>query len=223
MLRVRVCVALMLSIVQAAAPSSLQGLSVAGHTEPAPDELAEGVRARLAEGGARVQSGQTVLEFWWVGALPATQALDPGPASWSAVLEGSLVGAVRLSEIYPDIRGRTIDPGVYTLRYGVQPADGDHLGISPFREFLLLSPAAEDVDAAPISHNDLVDLSKRSINVSHPAVWSLDPPVSDAEALTAQTTEEGHAAVVFEVPVAFEEQTAGSLRFGLILVGRIEA
>ena len=53
---------------------------------------------------------------------------------------------MRVSGTFKEIRGKVVKPGVYTLRYGQQPQNGDHLGISPFREFLLISPAAIDKD-----------------------------------------------------------------------------
>ena len=221
MFRVGMCV-LLLGVTQGVNLSSFQDLLVSGHTELPPEDLVVDMRDHLAEGGTRVQNGQTVLDFWWVSNLPATKDLGSDRLSWEVVQEGSLVGAVRISKAYKDIRGRTIDAGVYTLRFGVQPADGDHLGISPYREFLLLSPASEDKNGGPISHNDLIGLSMRSINISHPAVWSLDPPVTDAELLTVQPTDEGHTAVVFEVPVSYAQQVGSSLRFSLILVGLIE-
>jgi hypothetical protein len=49
-------------------------------------------------------------------------------------------------------------------------------------------------------------------------VLSLDPPVSSGAPLAVAQTDAGHTAVVFEVPTA-----DGSLKFGLILVGLIEA
>ena len=56
--------------------------------------------------------------------------------------------------------GAVIKPGVYTLRYGVQPDNGDHLGVSPHRQFLLISPAADDRNPAPQGHDGTVELSK---------------------------------------------------------------
>ena len=53
---------------------------------------------------------------------------------------------MRVSGPYKEIRGKVVAPGVYTLRYGLQPQNGDHLGISTFREFLVVSPAAVDTD-----------------------------------------------------------------------------
>jgi hypothetical protein len=196
---------------------SANALSAAKLAEAPPPELAPAVRALIADSGARVTVPGASLDFWWVKSLPQQGA---GAPSWQHVEEGTLVGAVRVSAVYKDIRGRVVKPGVYTLRYGIQPANGDHLGVSPFREFLLLSPAAADTDVKPTGHDGTVDLSKQTIGGSHPAVWSLDPPVlADGAPLSPTTNDAGHEAIVFEVPTA----AGAPLRFGLILVGKIDA
>ena len=155
------------------------------------------------------------LDFWWVKSLPVQAAAD---VTWMQVDEGSLVGAVRLSAAYRDIRGKTIKPGVYTLRYAVQPSDGDHLGVSPYRDFLLLSPAAEDTGDTPTGHDGTIKMSRDTIGASHPAPWSLDPPVT-SEPLYSTGTDMDLTYIVFEVPTT----GAKPLRFGLVLVGRIDA
>ena len=193
------------------APADLTG---AKHSDAAPPELAAAVTATLAPGGVRATVGANTLTFWWVKELPVKSATR----AWSEVQEGTLAGAVKIEKDFRDIRGRVIKAGTYTLRYGIQPANGDHLGVSPFREFLLLSPAAADTDPRPRSHDEAVDLSKQTIGGSHPAVWSLDPPSAPDPPLTVHTTELGHKALVMEVPVA-----GGVLRFGLVLIGKIEA
>jgi len=185
-------------------------LSGAKHTDPVPAEIAASVSAKLTPGGVRAAVGANTLTFWWVAQAPA--------ASWSGMPEGTLLGAVKVEKDFRDIRGRVIKAGTYTLRYGIQPANGDHLGVSPFREFLLLSPVSQDGDPAPKTHDGLIDISKQTIGGSHPAVWSLDPPIAAAPPLTIHTTEFGHKALVMEVPVA-----GGTLRFGLVLIGKIEA
>jgi hypothetical protein len=203
--------------VVAAVLLSANALSASKHTDAPPPELAPAVRALLASAGARVAASGTTLDFWWVKALPLQ---GTGEASWEQAEEGTLVGAVRVSAAYRDIRGRAIKPGVYTLRYGIQPANGDHLGVSPFREFLLLSPAAADTDVKPSGHEGTVELSKQTIGGSHPAVWSIDPPAAaEGAALSPRTNDAGHEAILFEVPTS----SGAVLRFGLILVGKIEA
>jgi hypothetical protein len=125
---------------------------------------------------------------------------------------------MKVSAPFRDIRGRTLKAGTYLLRYALQPQNGDHLGVSPHREFLLATPAAEDTTPGVLGHDPAVDLAKKSINISHPAVMSIDPPVATAAPLTVSQNDAGHTSVVFEVPTV-----QGPLRFGLILVGLIEA
>ena len=196
-----------------------QGLEAQPHKEPVLQELAAPVRAALADGGVRVTVSGTVLDFWWVKSLAVTAT----PLGWAAVPEGSLVGAVRLSTGFRDIRARAIRPGVYTLRYGVQPENGDHLGTSPFRDFLLLVPAAFDTEPPARGHKGTIELSIRTVGGAHPAVWSIDPPIASEAILGRHTTELGHEAVVFEVQCVRDGKPAGALRFGLVLVGSIDA
>ncbi len=181
---------------------------------PAPSELAAEVQSLLSSEGARVAIGATTLELWWVAALP-----DSGNATdWSGVPEGTLVGAVRSAQAFKEIRGKTVKPGVYTLRYGLQPQNGDHLGASPFREYLLLSPAVADTDPKPLGFDGTVALSKQTIGASHPAALSLDPPIATTGVLSAVRNDLDHQGVVFSVKTS----AGGGLKFGLILIGVIE-
>ena len=193
-----------------------QGADLSGtkHTDPVPAEIAAPVAAKLAPGGVRASVAGNTLTFWWVTELPVKAS---APA-WSDAPEGALVGAVKVEKTFRDIRGRVIKPGTYTLRYGIQPANGDHLGVSPFRDFLLLSPASVDTDPPPKGHDGTVDLSKQTIGGSHPAVWSIDPPVASEAPLAIHTTDLGHKALVVEVPAQ-----GGAVRFGIVLMGKIEA
>lgn len=198
-----------------------QTLAAAKHAEEPPVELADPIKLLLASGGQKATVGTAEVIFWWVKAVP----LKPGsaPAAWGQVPEGTLVGAVRLSAALDDIRGRRIKAGVYTLRYGVQPDNGDHLGVSPFRDFLLLSPVSLDKDPATIEHDPLAEMSGKSIGSSHPAAWSIDPPAATEEVLSIRTNEAGHKSVILQVPAARDGKDAGTIRFGLILIGEIEA
>jgi hypothetical protein len=207
--RVLACIAI---VALAAAPALANDVSVTKHTDGAPDEIAASVKASLAPGGATAKVGENTIQFWWVTKLAAA-AND-----WKSVPEGTLVGAMKLAAPFRDIRGRNVKAGVYLLRFALQPQNGDHLGVSPYREFLLATPAAEDTSPEPLGHDPAVELAKKSINISHPAVLSLDPPVANSAPLAVAQTDAGHTAVVFEVPTA-----AGSLKFGVVLVGLIEA
>lgn len=198
-------------------------LEASRHKEPLPSDFSAPIAALLASGdGVRVTVDNVVLDFWWVKGLSVKSGSEG--AKWADVEEGSLVGAVRVSADFRDIRGRIIKPGSYTLRYGIQPQDGDHLGVSPFRDFLLLSPASLDKEATPRGHDGTVEISKRTIGGSHPAVWSIDPPAAGAQPLlSSHKTDLNHDAVIMDVAVTRDGQPAGSLKFGVVLVGRIEA
>lgn len=180
-------------------------LSGTTHSDPVPAEIAAPVAAKVAPGGVRATANGTTITFWWVKDLPAV--------SWKEVPEGTLIGVTKLDADVRDIRGHLMKAGVYTLRYGIQPATDDHFGISPFRDFLLLSPAAIDKDPAGVSHDAMIDLSKQTlVNSKHPAVWSIDPPVGKDAPLSVYTTDLGHKSLIVEV---------GTLKFGIVLVGRI--
>lgn len=196
----------------AVSPALANGITVAKHDAPPPDPIAAPVKALLAPGGVTATVGDVAVQFWWV------KSLDAKAAAWSGVAEGTLVGALQLPAVFKDIRGRNIKPGVYLLRFAVQPANGDHLGVSPHREFLLATPAAEDTNPAPLGHDPAVELAAKTINISHPAIFSIDPPAASQAPLTVVETPDGYTAVVFEVPTAH-----GGLKFGLVLIGHIEA
>ena len=182
--------------------------SVTPLTDKPPADLAAGVAARLAP-AAKVTIGAAGLDIWLVQSLERTAA---GPG-WSNVDSGTLVGAVRVSGEFKEIRGKAVKPGVYTLRYGLQPQNGDHLGISAFRDFLLLSPAAIDKDPKVLGFDGAVALSKEVIGTAHPASLSLDPPEDAPGAvLSAYKNEHGHDGVVLQI---------GGLKFGLIVSGLI--
>ena len=179
---------------------------------PPPDELAAPIRGSLTP-VAKVTANTATLELWFVTSLPAGSAND-----WSQVAEGAVVGAVRVAGPFKEIRGKTVKPGVYTLRLGLQPQNGDHLGASPFREYLLLSPAGIDKDAKPLGFEGTVALSKQTLGASHPAALSLDPPSGAGAPLSSVTNELDHKGLVIEVKTA----AGGTLRFGLIVIGIIE-
>ena len=194
---------------------SAASLTAASHSDPLPSDLHASVAALLKPGGLRAVADGVTLDFWWSAAVPTG-------SGWSGVPEGTLIGAVRLSAAFRDIRGSVIKPGTYTLRYGLQPDNGDHLGASPHRQFLIISPAADDRSAGPLGHDGTIEISKGAVGGSHPAIWSIDPPAAAAAPLSMHTTDLGHQAVIVELP-AGESGAAPTMKFGIVLIGRIEA
>ena len=75
-----------------------------------------------------------------------------------------------------DFRGQAIKPGTYSLRYELIPEDGNHLGVSANRDFLLAVPVASDADPnASFEFQQVVNMSKPAIGGNHPSPWSLVP------------------------------------------------
>ena len=194
----------MLFAILALVLSQAADLSGVKHTDPVPTDIAAPVAAKVAPGGVRATANGTTIPFWWVTDLPG--------AAWADVPEGTLVGAVKLDADVRDIRGHVMKAGVYTLRYGIQPANDDHFGISPFRNFLLVSPAAVDKDPATVDHDGVIALSRQTLGGKHPAVLSIDPPAAKDAALAVYTTDLGHKSLIVEV---------GKLKFGIVLIGKI--
>ena len=194
----------MLFAILALVLSQAADLSGVKHTDPVPTDIAAPVAAKVAPGGVRATANGATITFWWVTDLPG--------AAWADVPEGTLVGAVKLDADVRDIRGHVMKAGVYTLRYGIQPANDDHFGISPFRNFLLVSPAAVDKDPAAVDHDGVIALSRQTLGGKHPAVLSIDPPAAKDAALAVYTTDLGHKSLIVEV---------GKLKFGIVLIGKI--
>jgi hypothetical protein len=76
-----------------------------------------------------------------------------------------------------DFRGQALKAGTYTLRYGLQPDDGNHLGTSEIRDFLVGCPPKTDTSAMRIEDvKELFKLSATSASGTHPAIFLLFPP-----------------------------------------------
>jgi hypothetical protein len=196
--------------------SAPQSITVTTAAVSIPPELAPPVTAALSTDVVTVTTGTTKLEFWWVKTLALNDGAAGAP-SWAAVPDGSLVGALRLGADWSDIRGFTVRPGVYTLRFALQPQNGDHLGISPNREFLLPAPAADDLTPDPIGYDGAVALARKTSRRAHPGSISIDPPTSPGRPLSTATNDLGHQIVIVSVPTS-----AGALTFGIVVHGTIE-
>ena len=116
--------------------------------------------------------GAPLLEIWFVAKEP-TGGQPQDSASFTSIPNGALLGVVRFAKTHRDRRGQTVKPGVYTMRYGLFPLNGDHLGVAPQRDFLVLSPAAVDASTATVDNFDtLMDMSKKASGTPHPLVFS---------------------------------------------------
>src|SRR5258708_15276157 len=162
--------------------------------EPAgapPSEAAAAIVATLNKTGTKITGPNgAYVEIWLRASLPSGFKSTESSVSLPTIQVGTLLGVLRFSGKGADRRGQTIAPGVYTLRYGNFPINGDHQGVAPQRDFLLLSPAAADLSVDNLKDFDsLMALSKKASGSTHPAVLSFwkadsDKPGFEKEAQT---------------------------------------
>lgn len=169
----------------AARMASAQGYKAETLSEAPPNELAALVRDGLASTGIRVTGPSGPLCDLWLGKAVPGKANAPAALGvlYPQLAQGTLVGAIRFPSPVKDYRKQLIKAGVYTLRYALVPENGNHMGVAPQRDFLLASPASEDQDAATLTIDQTLALSRKATGSNHPSVWSLGPPEDHPKSL----------------------------------------
>lgn len=174
---------------------------------PVPEDLPEDLARRL-EPGLELK----VLRLWPVA---ETTESDQGTGelgiAFPNLAPGALLGVVEIREPWTDYADHRVPPGLYTLRYGVQPADGYHMGLTLYRDFALLVPLERD-PGGPISIEDAIDASRRSSSGSHPGVMALVPLPDASDEASTDLRENDLGQPTLSVAI-------GSLRVGLVVSG----
>jgi hypothetical protein len=143
---------------------------------PPPSGVPAPIAGTLQKDGSKVVAGNgtAFCEVWFRTAVPSGPKTTEDGATVPSIPLGSLVGVLQFPARGSDRRGQNIKPGIYTLRYSLHPVNGDHQGVAPQRDFLLMVPVADDPgpDAKP-GFDDLVKLSSKASGTPHPAVLSM--------------------------------------------------
>lgn len=161
--------------------------------EAAPkDGLAPEIAALLSPTGFKVIRGESrvVCEVWLCKEWPIKETKVGGEVLYP-FQPGQVMGVARYPRKGSDFREQDVPAGLYTLRYGQQPVDGAHVGTSPTRDFLLLTPAEKD--KSPDIVADFKALSKASAQTtgtSHPAILSLQRLSDSKESLAIRHQED---------------------------------
>jgi len=167
----------------------------------ADQSASESVRTALEQKGYRIVLGNSPLcDIWLRSGVPTRQKVDELGANYTELAESTLVGVISFLRASTDYRGQAIKPGAYTMRYGLLPNDGNHLGAAPSRDFLLLIPVAADKNVdAQFKFEELVKLSKMASGTGHPAPLSLVYPEGQKDAPTLIENDQGHVVFVTKV------------------------
>jgi hypothetical protein len=149
-------------------------LAVAAADPPA--EVAEPIRTALDGKVLRLHSGDApFFEFWFRKELPLANQPAGNTLELGTIQEGTMLGVVKVDTQRYDFRNEEIPPGVYVIRFGIQPEDGNHLGVAPTRTFALLIPADHDTKLDPVVHNDLMKAAATINAAKHPSNLNLQP------------------------------------------------
>lgn len=193
--------------------ASAQDFKAAVGTTTVPAEIAAPIRALLAPVSTNVTSGNApYCEIWTRASIPA--ASTPNNAlgvAYTTLVDGEIVGAIHFDAAVKDFRNQAVQPGTYILRYALQPVDGNHQGVSDYRDFLLLTPVAQDIAAGNLADKDLYVLSRKAATTGHPSVWSLVPTDGAPTLLPGikANTDEEFTAVYFKAAVGPSPTTIG--------------
>ncbi|MBM3815024.1 MAG: hypothetical protein FJW20_25675 [Acidimicrobiia bacterium] len=182
---------------------------------PPPTEVAPAISALLSKTGHKIltTSGQLYCEIWFVAQPPAGHTSSEVDLMWKTAPPGSVIGALKFHAEGHDRRGQIIKPGVYTLRFSMFPINGDHQGVAPNRDFLVIIPAAGDQDPKPVPVFDaLMKMSRPASGTPHPAVLSMWIVESDFQPGLSQL---GESDWVINHPL-------GNIKLALIIIGKTD-
>jgi len=203
-----------------AADKPAYSIKVVADSAP-PAEVQEPIRKLLKAGSVQLSDakGDVLAEVWLRKEVPvkATEAQIKNGLTYREVAVSTVVGALRVSKTIFDYRKQKINPGVYTLRMGQQPMDGDHMGTAPYSEFVLACPAADDKKADLMEMKALHELSAKATE-SHPAVFLLFPGKGATATPTLVNKGTGHWVLLWQLDATAGDKK-GPLLIGLTLVG----
>ncbi len=142
------------------------------------------IAAALQTDGHKIvgADGKALFEIWFRNELPKAAPNQEENVTFNTIPHGALLGVIKYEAPGSDRRGQGIKPGVYTLRYSMFPINGDHQGVAPQRDFLLLVPVAIDTDInATPTYKALTAESMKATGTPHPGVLSMWKAEADAK------------------------------------------
>jgi hypothetical protein len=187
------------------------GAPTSSHVPKAVLDMLEPQGARLAN-----NQGAALCEVWLRKAVPVNPGASPSSDIMYAVIsEGTFLGVLRFPNPATDFRSQAIKAGFYTLRYALIPQDGNHMGVYPSRDTILLSPVAADKELdKTLRGDDLIKLSRQASGTPHPAFLVMAPVNGDSFPSVFKD-EQGHWNLQLKVHVP-----GGDLPIAVTVVGK---
>ncbi len=168
----------------------------------------------LQKQGFRIASSSGPwAEIWFRSSLPTGPKTNEENVSLVTVPHGAFLGVIHFIAPGADRRGQPIKPGFYSLRFSLFPVNGDHQGVAPQRDFLVVTPLAEDKDPnSTPNFETLMNMGRKASGTPHPAVLSVWKADTD---FAAGFAKQGENDWVLQTKI-------GDTPIALILVGKAE-
>src|SRR5574338_1403523 len=165
-------------------------------------DASDKVKAALDTTGYRVFLPNTLqaCDVWLAQDVPVTKRSDAKGAIYPDFVDSQFLGVITFPKGgRRDFRGQTVRTGSYTMRYQLLPSDGNHLGVAPNPDMVLLVPIGDDPDPkVNFDFGKLVELSSATAHSAHPAVLEMMPP--ESAGLSVTQTDDGW--IVVQAPVS---------------------
>jgi hypothetical protein len=201
--------------------ASGQDYKMAKLDSPAPSGVAPEIGSLLESTGFKVFKGSSVVcEIWLAKEWPIAADATTGGEVIYPLTPGQLIGVIRYPRKTEDFRGQEIAAGTYLMRYAQQPIDGAHVGTSPTRDFLALTPVAKDRDPKTIDYKALVEASKEVSGTAHPAILSLQRVEEGAMPESIREVSEREWVIANFVGKAKQGGGTKDLPMALVVVGK---
>ena len=181
----------------------------------------EALRKVLQPTGQKVflPDGNEYCDIWLRMAVASAGNREVEGAVFPQFSESELLGVITFPKSTTDFRGQPLAAGTYTMRYALLPNDGNHMGVAPSRDFVLLVPVATDSDPdAKLTPDALNGLSRKASGTKHPAPFDLVQPEGDITKVSAYQNGDGFW--VFAAPL--KAQSGESIPVGLVIKGQAQ-
>lgn len=191
---------------------------------PSEEQIAAELRKQLSDKGFRVIEGasRTVLDIWPTRQWQVAEGFQPTAERLYPFKPGDLLGVVRFPRRGKDFRDQQISRGWYTLRYGLQPIDGNHEGTSPTRDFLVLVKAAEDDVAKRWETEELMQASAAAARSNHPAMLCLQAAQGEQDRPTIRHDADREWWILQIIGKATAGQSRSQLPVDIVVVGQAD-
>lgn len=205
------CLLLILSAVSCALAGSAK---VERIDRPASPVIPESIWNVLDPKGYRItlDEGSQYCDLWLRKGTPGSAGKASDSALYPQLAPSTMAGAISFPKATTDYKGDAVPAGLYTMRYELLPADGNHLGVAPNPDFVLLVPAASDLNpTAQFKAQELISLSRKATGSQHPAPFNL------VQAGDSDLAKDDQDHWIFSGKLGMAD--GSGLRFGLVVKG----